>query len=205
MAKNTYKNLFFHKLALFAVLSPASYAVGDLWLPISYQTHFNRLLEASKIASGDPSCYELLKGRLAESRSTKDHLIFKFYCRSENRSIFTILVDSTDLSVTNMPEELARLRKEAKQKARDRDLQSRRGEMSKYWKMCHKSFKKETRLFDDVKVQTALPPPSEVSPKGNVFYQLTFQAKSLQRKPIIYSVTATVRNWSRCEIDIRPM
>ena len=190
-----------------ALISQASEAFKELnlWLPISYQSHYNRLLNASKVAAGDPSCYELLKGELAESLSSLGHPIFKFYCRAENREINSLLIDSKTLAVTNTLDDIKKRQALAKQRAIDKEIIKKRAEIDRYWRICREEFVFQTRLFDGLSLKTTFPPVPEISALGEVVYTILFDAKTLQRQNIRYQAIASANSLNRCVVTIDPL
>ena len=205
MVKGIYKNFVIAALTVIGCFPLPLYAVGDLWLPIAYQHHYNSLLKASKIANSDPDCYELIKGQLAESHSSEDHPVFKFYCRSESRRLFTILVDGITFELTSVSRERAKLREARKQAEIDKEIEEKRKKIARYWNDCYKLFKHETRLFNRVKVGEPIPPEPKISSWGRITYRFKFHAQSLQKKTIAYQVVARIEKPEQCEIKIKPL
>ncbi|ODS23323.1 hypothetical protein AB835_09595 [Candidatus Endobugula sertula] len=190
---------------MFSNVSASPLSKVDLWLPVSYQHHYNQLLKAAKMVQSNPDCYELFKGTLSEHRSSLEHPIFIFRCRTERREIISVLVDGNTFQVTNLLEKMHRKKEKQKQQAREDDIRKKQQEQKKYWKICYQQFKKKTRLFGGLKVLTDLPPVPNISNTGMVRYRINFEAKSLQKKTIRYKAMAKANALDKCEIKIKPL
>jgi len=195
---------FVFVLSVFTSLPSEAFKELNLWLPVSYQAYYNRLLEASKIARSDPGCHELLKGELAEHLSSLDHPVFKFYCRGENLKTSSLLIDNKTLAVTNTLEDIKRRQALSKQRAINKEIIKKRKEIGQYWRICHDEFKSQTRLFEGLSLQTTFPPTPEISVMGEVVYTIFFEAKTLQRQKVRYQAIASTSSLRKCVVTIDP-
>jgi hypothetical protein len=103
-----------------------AYYVDHLWLPISYQQHFPRLLEAAEKVSVNEYCAKLLDGTLYEEQTSVNAVIFRFRCRTTKRRQFTISVDEKTLTLTNSLEMWIKQQALEKEKLRQEELEKER-------------------------------------------------------------------------------
>jgi flagellar motility protein MotE (MotC chaperone) len=103
-----------------------AYYTDRLWLPISYQQHFPRLLEAAEKVSVNEYCNQLLDGTLYEEQSSANTVMFRFRCRTTERRLFTIRVDAKTLTLTNSLAGWIKQQAIEKEKLRQEELEKER-------------------------------------------------------------------------------
>ncbi|MFT5420673.1 MAG: hypothetical protein ACI9D5_001423 [Candidatus Endobugula sp.] len=202
----------------------ASAPKAQIWLPISYQQHYQRLVEASEKVRSMGDCYDLLSGTLSERQSSADRLVFRFRCRTKEREIFTVTVNEKDLSymtnslavkrervASNTAREESRRRheetviQEAEEMQRQQDLRNILAERSQYWGICKRGFEDDTEFFDELKVVSPQPPIPDVSVDGVFTYIIEFQSLSWKMTVSSYVATATIDSLDKCNMEIRSL
>jgi hypothetical protein len=178
---------------------------GGLWLPIAYQQHYPRLVEAANKVSELDSCHHLLTGTLSEHKTSQKEVVFTFRCRGELRKVFNVTVSAKNLGVIEIPEiwsEQDRIEKEAE---KQRALRQRLADRDKYWAVCYETFQDETRTFNQVTVITPVPPKPEFTSEGGFIYLIEFRTLSVKKNPLSYLATAEINHLSGCSVKIRPI
>jgi hypothetical protein len=207
---------------LASITHAASAPKAQIWLPIAYQQHYQRLVEASEKVRSMSDCYDLLSGTLSEKQSSADQLVFSFRCRTKGREIFTVTVNEKDLSyinnslavkreriALNTAREEARRRheekmlQEAEEVQRQQDLRNKLAERSQYWGICKQAFEDETTFFYELKVLSPLPPIPDVSVDGVFTYIIEFQSFSWKMMTSFYVATASIDSLDKCNVVIR--
>ena len=174
-----------------------------LWLPISYQHHLPRLLEAAKKANENEYCREFLEGSLSEPLSSSSNTVFLFRCRTEDRRLFTITVDAKTLLLTNSLDEWIKQKALEQERLEEEELRKKLAEREKYWEICHVVFKRKAGLFNSAKVMTSLPPSPDISEKGEFTYYIEFQTLSSKKTVLSYLAKAIISSLDECVVDIR--
>ncbi len=179
---------------------------SNIWLPLSYKHHYDRLLEAAEKVKNHEDCQQLVSGTLDETTlKSGDELAFTFRCRTEARQMFIIAVDAKTLSLTN---ELDYWREQAAIKAekeRQEALRKKLAERSLYWQVCETTFHKSTRSFYEPKIISEIPPKPDMTPEGVFIYVIEFQTLSEKKNILSYLATATIETLDECDIEIRPI
>jgi hypothetical protein len=175
----------------------------SVWLPISYQHHLPRLLEAAKRARENEYCSEFLDGSLSEPLSSRNKTVFLFRCRTEERRLFTITVDEKTMALTNSLDEWIKQETLEKARVEEEALRKKLAEREKYWEMCHVVFTRKASLFNSAKVMTPLPPSPDISDKGEFTYYIEFQTLSSKKTVLSYVATAIISGLDECIVDIR--
>lgn len=225
-------NFLLKTLAFFLVLlmfSPSIFSDNDemtaleqrLWLPISYQHDFPRLLEAAQKVNENEYCRNFLEGSLSESLTSPNKTVFLFRCRTEERRLFTITVDATTLTLTNsldewikqkaleqqrIEEEKRRFEEEKRrfeEELEEEELRKKLAEREQYWDVCHIVFKRKASLFNSAKVMSPLPPSPDISEKGEFTYYIEFQTLSSKKTVLSYLAKAIISSLDECVVDIR--
>jgi hypothetical protein len=213
------KPFYIPMLAVFLVKAEASerFKDVDLWLPKTYQNQYVKLLDAADKAKADPYCHKLLSGRLMESKSTLDHLVFHFRCRAENKRSFSIRVDSKTLAVTNEYGEKQRAIEAAKRAEEERieaekaaetvrleqeELEALREEQSHYWKICRTEMKKRLKLFEGIEILSKIPPEPVID--GRVFkYIVDFDAQSQSKRKIHFRIFCEIKGLEEYKVFVK--
>ena len=207
-------------LIVIMLYSGVSMADSRFWLPVSYQHHYQALLNASKVAAADPDCEELIEGVLVEHQSTVDYPSFKFYCRTQKKKIFVMVVDGLSMQVTmnDMAEirrkreiekqrELERIQQEQEDKARrekEAEILKKKTEEGQYWKICHRAFKHKSRYFEKLSIISPLPPKPAISSEGIFTYSILFDAESMGGQALHYKARAVIDSLDLCDVTIKP-
>ncbi|EGG93243.1 hypothetical protein IMCC1989_1483 [gamma proteobacterium IMCC1989] len=178
---------------------------SDLWLPISYQQHFPRLLEAAEKVYQNEYCQDFLDGSLSETLSSSHDIVFIFRCRTEERRLFTITVDEKTLTLKNSLEEWIRQEALEKELREKEELRKKLAEREKYWAICHIVFKRKASLFNSAKIKTLLPPTPDISETGEFTYYIEFQTLSSKKTVLSYLATAIISSLDECVVDIRTL
>ncbi len=194
-------------LLLGVLISPPLFSAPDprLWLPVSYQKHYERLVLASKKVEELEDCYHLLKGDLVESQARQGNIVFSFRCRDSSRKMFTVQVMSKDLTILRV-EDIWRQQEEKQQAAdKERKLRELLANRDQYWAVCLEEFEKQTRTFNEAKIVTPLPPKPDITKTGGFIYLIEFQTLSLKKNSLSYLATAEIEHLRACSVAIRPM
>lgn len=192
----------------------AAYYIENLWLPISYQQHYTRLLKSAEHVSANAYCDQLLEGTLYESKSSTHSVVFRFRCRTAERKLFTISVDEKTLTLTNsladwinqqaLEKEGLKQENLVKEQLIEKDELKKKMEARKqYWKICNEVFTRKANLFNSTKVTSQLPPQLDISDDGGVTYYIYFQALSAKKTVLRYLATARINSSDGCDVDIR--
>lgn len=184
---------------------PSLASSPSLWLPISYQSHEKRLLEAAEKVSNIEECNQLLNGTLDERQSSTSHIIFTFRCRSETREVFIVNVDSKSLSVTNMKEVWRKKAIEEEEKRKQEKLRKKLAERHQYWAVCEKTLKNRIKSYNTPTIKTSLPPRPDITPDSTFIYLIEFHALSTKKSVLSYLATAVISSLDSCKIEIRPI
>jgi hypothetical protein len=211
-----------------------AYYVDHLWLPISYQQHFPRLLEAAEKVSVNEYCAQLLDGTLYEEQTSVNAVIFRFRCRTTKRRQFTISVDEKTLTLTNSLEMWIKQQALEKEKLRQEELENERlkqeeelekerikqeeervriaaelrqeiEEREQYWGVCNKVFTRKANLFNSAKVISKMPPQPDISDDGEYTYYIEFQTLGSRKTALHYLATARIISRDGCDVNIRPI
>ncbi|MBX2808725.1 MAG: hypothetical protein KTR20_08855 [Cellvibrionaceae bacterium] len=169
----------------------------DLWVPTAYQYQFLKLLDAAEKAQAADYCHQLLSGRVLEARSTPEHPIFYFRCRTEERKVFSINVDGITMAVTNtylerQREKQAKMEAEAQQREMAR-LAALRDEQKQYWGICRAAIKKRLSLFKGVDILTPVPPAPEIKNETHLRFILAFDALNPVNKALHYKAICDIK------------
>lgn len=193
----------------------------DLWLPSTYQKHYSKLLGAAEKAKNDPYCFQLLSGRVLESKSTIDHMQFYFRCRAEDRNTFSIQVDGNTLAVTNTYAEQQRKIEEARladeleanlakhledaetAKILAEKVAARRREQSRYWSICRKEMRKRLKTFEKVTILSDSLPEPEVQ-ADQLIYTVLFDSLSQARKTLHFKIVCNISALDYYQVSIKP-
>lgn len=169
----------------------------DLWMPTSYQYHYLALLDAAEKVKVEPYCDEMISGRLLESKSTKDHPIFYFRCRTAERKLFSLHVDGKTMEIKNtylekQREKEVRAKAAAEKKEAER-VQAIREAQKQYWGVCRKQLKKRLKLFNGVNIVSALPPEPEYLSEEELLYSIDFDALNPAKKALHYRANCKIK------------
>ncbi len=192
-------------LTLFVYTNTSLARQPNYWLPIAYQLHYNRLLEAAEKVSALDECYDLLSGTLSERQSSVSHPVFLFRCRTEQRTTFLITVDSKTLKLTNTIDVWRKKVEKEKERQQQEVLRQKLAQRSRYWAVCEKEFQDKTRTFNQPKIISPLPPKPDISSEGAFTYFIEFETLSLKNNTLSYLATAEIQTLAQCTIKIRPI
>jgi hypothetical protein len=192
----------------------------QIWLPISYQAHYPRLMEAYDQVRETDDCYEVLSGTLSESLSKNGQIVFVFRCRTEDRQVFSINVNAKTLTMVNnfalkreaaelaekkrQEEEEKRIQKEEKERLQE-ELRQKLAEREQYWSICQQAFETDIQFFNKPKVITPFPARPDITADGVFTYLIEFQTLSIKKNILSYIATATIHSLEACTIKIRPL
>lgn len=183
----------------------ASSLTDKLWLPISYQSHYNRLLDAAEKVTNLEDCHRFLKGGLAEGASTKQHVVFSLRCRNMQRQTFTVMVDAKSLNMTRMEDIWRESDKKAEAFEKQQKLRQRLANRDQYWSVCERTFKEKTQNFNQVEIVTPFPIKPDITEKGGFLYLIEFESLGLKGAPLSYIANAEIDYLHECRISIRPI
>jgi hypothetical protein len=185
-------------------MSSASEIMSKLWLPISYQSHFNRLLDAAEKVDNLEDCHQFVRGTLSEKKSTKQSLVFSMRCRNKDKHTFTLMVRADDLTITRIDDvwleedkTLAELKKQEKLR---RHLMNR----AQYWSVCESTLQEKIKNYDQVNVVTSFPVKPDITDTGGFTYFIEFEAMGPKGSVLIYMAEAEIDYLDECRILIRP-
>lgn len=199
-----FSHICFFLLILLSMNAASSPLKDKLWLPVSYQAHFVRLFEAAEKVIGLDECYYFLNGTLDEKRSTKNKPVFLFRCRDAEKQTFAILVDASDLTVTQIRDVWQATRERELQAEKQRKLRQRLADRDRYWAVCEAAFKEKTKTFSQVEIKTPFPLKPEITEEGYFIYLIEFQTLSLNKNVLTYLATAEIEHLHECKLSIRP-
>ena len=172
----------------------------ELWLPKSYQTHYLTLVEAAKKIQREPECWQLLNGRLHESKSTPNSPIFYFRCRDSDRKSFAYTVDADTMTVFNLDAERKRLAQEkAAQKADDAFKQKEKP----FWEFCHHAIKEEMSGFNEAKIISDLPPAGKALDNEAIEFKVDVNSLSFTQKVLRYTAYCTIKAENDLNVEIK--
>ncbi len=204
-------------LTTFAALPVQAVVESGLWLPTSYQPHYLKLVQAAKLVEDNAEgCVTVIRGELKSGISTKEHPIFRFVCRNEQKRSFAVVIDPIAMEVIDPAypggtvsfEELAQLRAlELKRQEKEAQREAARQELlrqEKLWLSCEAKLAGRTKLMKAVTMLSDEAPKADLSQEGHVKYVVDFDAKGMQGKHLRYRAQCDFDADEKLKFKIRP-
>lgn len=172
-----------------------------LWLPIAYEKHYTRLLDAAKKLDGYDQCHQLIDGKLSESRSSKNKPVFVFRCRNEQRKMYLYYIDAKQLHITSQQDKWKKSDEEREQQ----QLRQLLADRDKYWKICEVELDKIWKNFNQPEAVGRIPPRPDITSEKQLLYEVEFTTLSPRNTRLSYLATAIVGESKVCNVDIKPI
>ena len=198
--------MYYIKILLFIVsLYSANFASANnplldnanLWLPTHYQSYLDDLKNAAAAVKETEKCHRLLSGKLIEGRSSPEHLIFSFRCRTEERYSFSVEFDNYTKLIKDPYDPFA-LKKE------ENRLRKERERVQRYKEICQQEMKKRIGEFKKPKVLKNGKADTPVIKDGMTIYSLSFDSMSTKNKTLLYKVECRVIGDNDYQIKVSP-
>lgn len=185
-------------VSILAVALPShSVDKSRLWLAISDQKYYLRLIQAAEAAESLARCTEVLEATLDRGQSRPDHPIFRILCLQPSGQSYNEMVDGrsfetlttpTPIVVELTPEEQQRLA----ELERQRELKAIEDRKDKLWQSCEQALIEKTRMMIDMEwLQNDRPEPDHFDDEGARFSS-HFNARSLMGEPLRYTAVCDV-------------
>ena len=169
---------------------------ASLWLPTRYQAHFEALKSAALTVKATEKCHHLLSGKLLTSRSSPEHLIFSFRCRTQERYSFSVEFDNNTQLISD-PYDPFELKKEQNRLRRERQKAKR------YKDICQQAMEERIEEFREP-VILDINPVGPLVESGRTIYSLSFDSISSKDKTLHYKVQCKIKNDNDYQMKVSP-
>ena len=192
---------------------PAPYE-AQLWLPKAFESSFKELKSAAVVVNKTEKCHQLLSGKLLESRSEPDGLIFTFRCRTKERYSFSVEFNNNTQQIAD-PYEPFRLREEQakllkKEQTRllnkQKEQQLLQNELDREKQLKAACFSAMKQRIDEFRQPQIIEEILFVntSDEGEATYGLAFDSISSKNKSLYYKVECKVVKGEDHQMRVSP-
>ncbi len=170
---------------------------ANLWLPAYYQSYLGDLKNAAAAVKKTEKCHRLLSGKLIEGRSSLDHLIFSFRCRTQERYSFSVEFDNNTQLISDPYDPFARKKEENR-------LRKERERVQRYKEICTQEMKNRINEFKRPKILKDNNLDSPLVKDGMTVYKLSFDSMSSKNKTLLYKIECKVISDNDYQIKVSP-
>jgi hypothetical protein len=198
---------------------------ASLWLPKAYETHSDKLKDAAIAIKATEKCHRLLSGKLLEGKSSPEHLIFTFRCRTIERFSFSVEFDDNTKEIYDpyepirLKEEQDRLLKEKQDQEQEQELKEQEEELKEQQEQqrlqeelerkqqekanCQKAMNNRIKEFKEpIFIKDSFTGP--ISEDNIIFYQWLFDSKSSKNEPLYYQIVCKVVSENDYRLKVTP-
>lgn len=182
---------------LLVALPSHSVDKSRLWLAISDQKYYLRLIQAAEAAESLARCTEVVEATLDSGQSRPGHPIFRILCLQPSGRSYNEMVDGLSFETLTTPKPVVvELTPEEQQRLveleRLRELKAIEDRKDKLWQSCERALIEKTRMMIDIEwLQKDRPELDHFDDEGARFSS-HFNARSLMGEPLRYTAVCDV-------------